>query len=70
MRTFSRYSVLESEQIEKVAQIGELYGNSNELKKACRESYELYRQGKISARCYDKIYSDAFDKYLHLGDAQ
>jgi hypothetical protein len=70
MRSFARYSVYENEQIEKVERIGEQYGNSNELKLACHEAYELYRSGKISPRCYDKIYSDAFDKYLHLGDAK
>jgi hypothetical protein len=68
MRSFARFSVFEIEQIEKVEKIGDMYGNSNELKAACHEAYELYRSGKISARCYDKIYSDAFDKYLHLGD--
>jgi hypothetical protein len=70
MKSFARYSVYENEQIEKVAKIGDLYGDSNELKNACHEAYELYRSGQISARCYDKIYSDAFDKYLHLGDTK
>jgi hypothetical protein len=70
MRSFARYSVFESEQIEKVERIGDLYGNSEELKSACHDAYELYRSGKISARCYDKIYSDAFDKYLHLGESK
>lgn len=64
MKRFEKYSVLELEQIEKVKKIGEYYGNSPQLKSACREAYQLYRAGKISAECYDSIYSDAFDNYL------
>ncbi len=64
MRGFERFSVLECEEIEKVRKIGEEYGNSQELKKACKEAYQLYREGRISAECYGKIYSEAFDNYL------
>lgn len=64
MRNFERYSVLEHEQMEKVRKIGEMHGNSQELKDACQEAYQLYRAGKISVECYGKIYSDAFDNYL------
>ena len=66
MKSFQKYSVLEFEQIEKIQKIGELYGNSPELKEACKEAYDLYRSGRISAECYGKIYSDAFDKYLGI----
>ncbi|MBO5030731.1 MAG: hypothetical protein J6C19_12565 [Lachnospiraceae bacterium] len=66
MKSFERYSVLECELIERVHRIGELYGNSPELKEACREAYALYRSGKISTECYGKIYSEAFDNYLGL----
>lgn len=66
MKSFPKYSVLECEQMEKIRKIGELYGNSIELKSACREAYQLYRSGKISAECYGKIYSDAFDNYLKI----
>ncbi len=66
MRGFQRFSVLECEEIEKVRKIGEEYGNSPQLKKACKEAYQLYREGRISAECYGKIYSDAFDNYLSL----
>lgn len=64
MRGFERFSVLECEEIEKVRKIGELHGNSQELKDACQEAYHLYREGKISSECYGKIYSEAFDNYL------
>ena len=64
MRGFERFSVLECVEMEKVKKIGELHGNSQELKDACQEAYRLYREGKISAECYGKIYSDAFDNYL------
>ncbi len=64
MKSFQKYSALECEQIEKIRKIGELYGNSPELKAACKESYNLYRSGRISADCYGKIYSEAFDNYL------
>lgn len=66
MKSFERYSVLECEQIEKVRKIGKMYGSSPELKEACKEAYDLYRAGKISANCYGKIYSEAFDNYLGL----
>ena len=66
MKSFQKYSILEYEQIEKIRKIGELYGNSPELKNACKEAYQLYRSGKISADCYGKIYSDAFDNYLKI----
>ena len=66
MRKFERFSVLEHEQMDKVKKIGEMYGNSPELKEACQEAYQLYRAGKISVECYGKIYSDAFDNYLSL----
>ena len=66
MKSFHKYSVLECEQIEKIRKIGELYGNSPELKNACKEAYQLYRSGKISADCYGKIYSDAFDNYFKI----
>ena len=52
--------------MEKVRRAGELYGNSPELKEACKEAYDLYRSGKISVECYGKIYSDAFDNYLSI----
>lgn len=64
MKRFEKYSVLELEQLEKVKKIGEYYGNSPQLKSACQEAYQLYRAGKISAECYGRIYSDAFDNYL------
>ena len=64
MKSFQKYSALECEQIEKIRKIGELYGNSPELKAACKESYNLYRSGRISADCYGKIYSEALDNYL------
>lgn len=65
MKLLSEYfSALECEQIERVKQIGELYGNSPELMKACRETYNLYRSGKITVECYEKIYSYAFEHYL------
>ncbi len=66
MRSFQNYSVLECEQIEKMRKIGELYGNSPELKEACKESYDLYRSGRLSAECYGMIYSNAFDNYLKV----
>lgn len=66
MKSFEKYSVLEYEQMEKVRRVGEMYGNSPELKEACKEAYSLYRLGKISADCYGKIYSEAFDNYLGL----
>jgi hypothetical protein len=68
MRTFDKFSVFESEQMDKVKEIGDMYGNSPELKKACKDAYDLYRSGKISANCYGRIYSDAFDNYLQFGD--
>ena len=55
MRSFQNYSVLECEQIEKMRKIGELYGNSPKLKEACKESYDLYRSGRLSAACYGMI---------------
>lgn len=66
MRGYEKITVLECEEIEKVKKIGELHGNSKELKDACQEAYHLYRQGKISAECYGKIYSEAFDNYLGI----
>ena len=66
MRGYEKFTVLECEEIEKVERIGELHGNSKELKDACQEAYHLYRQGKISAECYGKIYSEAFDIYLGI----
>ena len=66
MTSFEKYSVLERQQMEKVRRAGELYGNSRELKEACKEAYDLYRSGKISVECYGKIYSDAFDNYLSV----
>ncbi len=66
MKSFQKYSTLEREQIEKIQRIGDQYGNSPELKKACKESYDLYRLGKISADCYGQIYSHAFDHYLDI----
>ena len=66
MRGYQRFSVLECEAIEKVRHIGEMHGNSPELKEACQEAYRLYREGKISSECYGKIYSEAFDNYLSL----
>ena len=66
MRGYEKFTVLECEEIEKVKRIGELHGNSKELKDACQEAYRLYRQGKISAECYGKIYSEAFDNYLGI----
>lgn len=66
MKSFQKYSALECEQMETIRKIGELYGNSPELKEACKEAYDLYRSGRISADCYGKIYSDAFDKYLGI----
>ena len=42
MKGFERFSVLECEEIEKVRKIGEEYGNSQELKAACKEAYQLY----------------------------
>ena len=50
MRSFQNYSVLECEQIEKMRKIGELYGNSPELKEACKESYDLYRSGRLDRK--------------------
>jgi len=64
MRSFPKYSVLECEQIDNIQKIGELYGNSPQLKEACKKAYDLYRLGRISADCYGKIYSYAFDHYL------
>lgn len=64
MKLSEYFSALEYEQIAHVKQIGELYGNSPELMKACRETYNLYRSGKITVECYEKIYSDAFDRYF------
>lgn len=64
MKRFQRYTVLEREQLERIRKIGAYYGNSPELRTACQEAYQLYRAGKISAECYDSIYSDAFDNYL------
>lgn len=66
MRGYEKFTVLECEEIEKVKRIGEIYGNSPELKDACQEAYQLYRTGKISAECYGKIYSEAFDNYLDI----
>ena len=66
MRGYEKFTVLECEEIEKVKRIGELHGNSKELKDACQEAYHLYRLGKISAECYGKIYSEAFDNYLGI----
>ena len=58
MRGYEKFTVLECEEIEKVKRIGELHGNSKELKDACQEAYHLYLKGKISAECYGKIYSE------------
>ena len=44
MRGYEKFTVLECEEIEKVKRIGELHGNSKELKDACQEAYHLYRQ--------------------------
>lgn len=66
MRGFEKFTVLECEEIEKVKKIGAVHGNSPELKEACQEAYRLYREGRISAECYGRIYSEAFDNYLDV----
>lgn len=66
MKSFQKYSALECEQFQRIQKIGELYGNSLELKGACKEAYDLYRLGRISADCYEKIYSFAFNHYLGI----
>lgn len=66
MRGYEKFTVLECEEIEKVKKIGEKHGNSQELKDACQEAYQLYRAGRISAECYGRIYSEAFDNYLNI----
>ena len=54
MRGYEKFTVLECEEIEKVKRIGELHGNSKELKDACQEAYHLYRQEKFQPNVMEK----------------